>query len=107
MKYVFISDYFQEIGGGEMVDARLREFLGGEQILIRSVDCTIEKLSKVKENRFIISNFIALAQDCKDYITKNCNYIIWEHDHKYLKTRNPSVFKDWLAPKDQLQNIEF
>jgi len=107
MKYVFISDFFQEIGGGEMVDARLREFLGGEQILIRSVDCNIEKLSKVKDYRFIISNFIALSQTCKEYIAKNCNYIIWEHDHKYLRTRNPSVFKDWKAPSDQLQNIEF
>lgn len=107
MSYIFISDYAgQIIGGAEFVDETLKEFLPSS-ISMRCIDCTPEKLSKLKDNRFIISNFIALAQDCKDYITKNCNYIIWEHDHKYLKTRNPSVFKDWVAPKDQLQNIEF
>lgn len=107
MKYVFISDYIQEIGGGEMVDARLREFLGGEQVVMRCIDCSIDRLSKLKENRFIVSNFTALSEDCKSYLIKNCDYIIYEHDHKYLKTRNPSVFKDWKAPSNQLQNLEF
>jgi hypothetical protein len=106
-KYLFISDYIQEIGGAEMVDSRLREFLGGEQIVLRCADCTIEKLSKYKNYKVIISNFTVLQESCKDYIAQNMQYIIWEHDHKYLRTRNPSIFKDFIAPKDQIINLHF
>lgn len=107
MKYVFIADYVQIVGGAEANDHSLREFLGGEQVVIRSIDCSIDKLSKLRDTRIVISNFTALSQECKDYITKNSEYIIIEYDHKYLKTRNPSVFKDWKAPADQLQNLDF
>lgn len=107
MQYIFISDYAgQIIGGAEFVDETLKEFLSGSTS-IRCVDVNLDKLDKLKGNRFIISNFTALAEDCKQYLIKNCEYIIYEHDHKYLKTRNPSVFKDWKAPSAQLQNLEF
>lgn len=33
MKYIFISDFFEEIGGAEMVDANVRELLGEEQVV--------------------------------------------------------------------------
>lgn len=107
MNHLFIADYFDLIGGAEMTDEHFRTAIGGTQVLIRSVDCTLEKLLKLKDYRIIVSNFTALSQVCKDYITKNSEYIIIEYDHKYLKTRNPSVFKDWKAPSSQLQNIEF
>lgn len=107
MKYVFIADFFEEIGGAEMVDANLRTMFGGEQTLIRSTDCTLQKLTKLVNNRFIVSNFTALSEDCKNYISENCEYIIWEHDHKYLKSRNPSIFPDFKAPYDQLINMQF
>jgi hypothetical protein len=42
-----------------------------------------------KETKIIIGNFIWLAKEVKDYITENYSYIIYEHDHKYLKTRDP------------------
>lgn len=107
MNHLFIADYFDLIGGAEMTDEHFRTAIGGTQVLIRSVDCTLEKLLKLKDYRIIVSNFTALSQVCKDYITKNSEYIIIEYDHKYLKTRNPSVFKDWKAPSSQLQNLEF
>ena len=34
-------------------------------------------------------------------------YIIYEHDHKYLTTRNPSVFPNFKAPKEAIINYEF
>ena len=37
----------------------------------------------------------------------NKNYVIYEHDHKYIKNRNPGVFKDFLAPKEAVVNSEF
>lgn len=107
MKYVFISDFFEEIGGAEMVDANIRTLLGGEQVLIRAIDCTVQKLAKLVNCRFIISNFTQMAEDCRDYISKNCEYIKFEHDHQYLKSRNPSIFPDFKAPPEQLINLTF
>ena len=41
------------------------------------------------------------------YATNNCNYIIYEHDHKYVNTRDPSKFKDFKIPKGSIINYEF
>ncbi len=37
----------------------------------------------------------------------NIKYSIYEHDHKYLKKRDPSGYPDYVAPKDDLCNLEF
>ena len=60
-----------------------------------------------KRNLYLISNFINLNQQVKDYITNNCNYIIYEHDHKYLRSRNPALFKEYRAPKEEIINEKF
>jgi hypothetical protein len=105
--YLFITDYVQEIGGAEQTDAKLRHFLGGKQVILRSADCSIEKLKQYKDYNVIVSNFTALTEPCKEYISDNMNYIIYEHDHKYLKNRDPSFFKDWKAPFEYIVNLEF
>jgi hypothetical protein len=33
--------------------------------------------------------------------------MIYEHDHKYLKNRDPAIFKDYIAPKTMIINQEF
>jgi len=38
---------------------------------------------------------------------KDKHYIIYEHDHKYLKTRDPSRFPHFKAPADQVINRDF
>ena len=48
-----------------------------------------------------------LREDVKNYISKNCMFIIYEHDHKYLKKRNPIFYKDFLAPKKDIANLNF
>ena len=35
------------------------------------------------------------------------SYIIYEHDHKYLKNRNPSIFPDFKAPPHMIINERF
>jgi len=47
---------------------------------------------------YIISNFMTLNEDCKQRLTQE-NYIIIEHDHKYLTTNDPSKFKNMIAPQ--------
>ena len=33
--------------------------------------------------------------------------MIYEHDHKYLKARDPAQYKDFKAPREELINYEF
>jgi hypothetical protein len=35
------------------------------------------------------------------------SYIIYEHDHKYLKTRNPLSYENFKAPLEEIINTEF
>jgi len=118
-KIVFVADFYAEQipGGGEKVN----------DILIESLELLGYKVDKFRTNpalhplpssqyiskevienneTFIVANFIGLPEELKKALHKK-NYIIMEHDHKYLKTRDPSVFKDYLAPQDEIINYEF
>ena len=58
--------------------------------------------------KFIVSNFCNLHEQTKQELVKYPgSYCIMEHDHKYLKTRDPSVFKDFKAPSNQIINRVF
>ena len=88
-KTVFIADFFaNEIpGGGELNN---KEFID----IIRSSGFSVEKIkservtpSVIQANRdcnFIIANFIGLREDAKKSLYDK-KYVIYEHDHKYLK----------------------
>lgn len=108
---VYISDFFDDevLGGSELNDKELifeiDKKLNSKIIKIKSSSATVDHLNK--NNRFIISNFVNLSNDCKQHLLKNCNYIIYEHDHKYLKSRNPAIYKDYIAPKEDIINFEF
>jgi hypothetical protein len=109
MKICYVSDFFLSdlIGGGELNDHELCSILS-KQVKINKIRCRELTINKVQQyTHFIISNFISLSPYVKDYITKNCNYVIYEHDHKYLKNRNPSVFKDFRAPSEAIINESF
>tara|TARA_R100001082_G_scaffold106750_1_gene79899 strand:+ start:5452 stop:6297 length:846 start_codon:yes stop_codon:yes gene_type:complete len=112
MKIAFLADFFVEDGingGGELNNEELIKLLknkGNDVTKYHTRGLTIEKLPN-KETKLIISNFIGLSQEIKDYITENYSYIIYEHDHKYLKTRDPSTFKNYKAPEDQIINKQF
>jgi hypothetical protein len=50
-----------------------------------------------------------LQLDCIHYLQENashawseCDYVIYEHDHKYLKGRNPALYEDFTAPKKDI-----
>ena len=112
MKIAFLADFFVEDGingGGELNNEELIKLLvnsGNDVKKYHTRGLTIDHLPS-KEVKLIVGNFIALSQEVKDYITQNFSYIIYEHDHKYLKTRDPSHFKNYKAPEDQIINKEF
>ena len=114
-KIVFIADFFSnEISGGaEIYDQVLIEQLrsrGTKVCKFKSQEFTEKHFHLYLECgfNFIISNFVALPEKLRKLFTLyGDRYCILEHDHKYLRTRNPSVFTDYKAPPEFIINREF
>ena len=111
MKFIFIADFFsnQIMGGGELnndeaVDQLIK--MGHKVTKINSHVVTSKLIKDNVDSNYIIANFINLSKPCMAELM-NRNYIIYEHDHKYLKTRNPAFYKDYKAPKDEIINLDF
>mgnify|MGYP003632609978 CR=1 FL=1 len=109
MKIAFIADFFRHngIGGAESNDKVLFESLAekGHQLdLIHCRDLTAPTLNEYDAH--IIGNFTTLSAQLKEALSSH-HYVIYEHDHKYLATRDPSVYKDFKAPSDKIINREF
>jgi len=109
---VYISDYFlnEIVGGGELNDNELTNIieLNGNKVLkLKSNYVTVSILETLKNSSFIVSNFVNLHPSCIDYFCKNLNYIIYEHDHKYLVHRNPAIYENFTAPIEHIVNYEF
>lgn len=111
-KIYYLSDFFSEqvLGGGELNDLELLNILNYKGYQVRKSNCHLVDVNLLKENKsclFIVSNFINLSEECKNFFINNLDYVIYEHDHKYLKRRNPALFKEFLAPKNEIVNLEF
>ena len=109
-KIVYISDFFadQILGGAELNDQELLNILKikYEVIKINSHLVDLHFLEQNQDCFFIISNFINLSYVCKERLF-TLNYVIYEHDHKYLNNRNPGLFKDFVANPSKIINFYF
>tara|TARA_A100000172_G_scaffold81132_1_gene73236 strand:+ start:2617 stop:3456 length:840 start_codon:yes stop_codon:yes gene_type:complete len=108
-KIVFVSDFFIEdiVGGGELNDYEVYKLFvqkGYEVGRIRSHMFASDHLDK--DAFYVISNFINLNYQLRELL-QDYNYIIYEHDHKYIRSRNPALYKNFEAPKDQIINQDF
>jgi hypothetical protein len=109
---VYISDFFMEqnLGGAEICDDVIISSLQKKDVKVQKIlsrNVTINTVISNKNSFFVLSNFTMMRPEVLDYIISNkIRYIIYEHDHKYLKSRNPADFKDYLAPKDQVVNYD-
>ena len=56
---------------------------------------------------FLISNFVSLSPELKLLQYGSFEYSIIEHDHKYIKSRNPAVYHEFTAPDDRIINHDF
>jgi GT2 family glycosyltransferase len=107
---VYISDFFanQVLGGAELNDQELLNVLKRRYEVIK-INSHLVDLNYLEENKdcfFIISNFINLSYACREKLY-NLNYVIYEHDHKYTKKRNPGLFKNFLVNPSQIINFYF
>jgi len=109
MKILFIADFFadQINGGGELNNSVLKELLYSKGHEIKLVNShKVNHLDIMYNDAIIVSNFVNLAEENKHEI-QDKNYVIYEHDHKYLSTRNPAMFKHFKAPREAIVNYEF
>ena len=110
MSVLFIADFYNDQinGGGENNDAVLIQSLESRGIDIERChtnEVTREQIDS--HDSILVSNFILLSDQIKTYLANNADYIIYEHDHKYVSTRDPSKFPNFKIPQDRLVNVEF
>ena len=110
-KIIYICDYMVEhvAGGAELNDSELIKILienNHKVTKIQSHFVTPDYIRHNKNSFFIISNFINISMPSRS-ILKNLNYLIYEHDHKYLKTRNPASYKNLTADPTNIINFQF
>ena len=103
----FAADFFDTLGGAEQNDTVLFSHLSKKVNItkIQSTECTLETINQF--DKLLIGNFALLPEKVKDYISQNKKYIIDEHDHQYVSTRDPSVFVGFDIPSDHIINKQF
>jgi len=112
-KIIFVADFFaNEIpGGGELNNQELIEILRQRNthvLEIKSNKLTPEFISECSNKvKFIVANFVMLSQESKIMLENDREYIIYEHDHKYVKSRNPANYDNFIAPKSEIINFSF
>ena len=110
-EFIFIADFFVDeiLGGGELNNDELIKIIDGRGHEIKPIKSSFVDelfLESNKGTKFIVSNFALLSEKAKKHLF-DLEYIIYEHDHKYLTTRNPADFPEFKAPPDKIINYEF
>ena len=107
---IFISDFFlgEVRGGAEFCnDALIRLLMPDVRTVgIKSQLITPGLIANHSDKFFVVANFFLLSEEAKKAFA-DATYVILEHDHKYVKSNNPSLYANFLAPETQIQNKEF
>lgn len=108
---IFIADFFtdQVLGGGELNNEELIQILiqkGHRVLKVNSHRVTPKLIESHKDSCFIVANFVNMPAESRESLS-NKRYIIYEHDHKYLRSRNPATYEDFKAPSHELVNLDF
>ena len=105
---LFIADYFahQVCGGGELNNDVLIEQMYKRGYTVQCINSHLVTQAHLCFSNIIVSNFVNLSEQNKKNLQSK-NYIIYEHDHKYLASRNPGLYPDYLAPKRLVINKDF
>ena len=109
-KFIFIADFFaSELpGGGEMNNKEVVLTLQEAGNQVQTVNCRDVSPEHLKEDaNYIIGNFVQLSEASKRALEAEKRYIIYEHDHKYIASRNPADYLGYVAPKEHIINYDF
>jgi len=108
-KVLFVADFYRKelLGGAESNDANLIKYLSTRCDLVCCKSRSLTEEDIKNADSIIVSNFIDLSEELKNSIKNSNPYIIYEHDHKYVKTRDPSVFVNSIPPRNMIINEDF
>jgi GT2 family glycosyltransferase len=101
-----VSDFlYEEISGGaEYVDRYFLNNMGD----VKFLKCeSFTELNYSKADQYIISNFSRLSEKVKKVLIQNSNYVIVEHDYKFVRERNPIKYPNFKVPFDLRVNALF
>jgi hypothetical protein len=103
---LFIADFFSDqlTGGAELNDAILIRHLEKTTRVVKVHSNQVTSQLLTNASIVIVSNFIGLSAPMKQELL-GCDYIIYEHDHKYLKTRDPSRYPHFDIPASEHINV--
>tara|TARA_R110000824_G_scaffold24717_1_gene86707 strand:- start:615 stop:1457 length:843 start_codon:yes stop_codon:yes gene_type:complete len=108
---VFIADFFVEhiLGGGEINNEEFIDILSLQGYKVHKFQSHLvnqQIINNFKDSVFVVANFTHLGQQIKSALADK-KYVIYEHDHKYLKSRNPAAYPQFKAPQDEIINKQF
>lgn len=113
IKIIFVCDFYKKdlnnVGGAENNDSVLISSLEKKGYDVEKKYCSEATPQYIEDNKdkfFIIGNFVSLKEESKKALYDK-NYIIYEHDHKYVITRDPSKFVNFIAPPSKIINKDF
>ena len=108
-KVALLQDFFENeiIGGAEKNDSVLLRYLIDNNIKAEGVHTYNVENMVESYDFYIVSNFVRLPEIVKNYLIQKGNYIIYEHDHKYVTTRDPSKFVNFQIPLQCIVNKTF
>lgn len=107
----FVADYFaDEIpGGGEVNNDELIKLLSADHSIMKVKSRNLDPAAIENDlvDFYIISNFLELSYQSYTQLIERANYIIYEHDHKYVRNRNPAQYEDFKVPESEMVNQKF
>ena len=108
---IFVADFFidQHLGGAEINDNTLIEMLKKENSLHerkQSHTLTEDYILGNKDKLFIISNMTNLNPQLMPTLAL-CDYVVYEHDYKFVANRNPAMYIDFIIPENEIINQNF
>tara|TARA_Y100000592_G_C5473553_1_gene320941 strand:+ start:2732 stop:3571 length:840 start_codon:yes stop_codon:yes gene_type:complete len=108
-KILFVADFFSKdlSGGAESNDANLLKHLSLTNEIRISQSHKLSSQFVDDSDIVIVSNFFNVSQEGLRYIQDTKPYIIYEHDHKYVRNRDPSVYPNFVVPESEKVNTEF
>jgi hypothetical protein len=109
INYLLLADFFREDlpwGGAELASDALIQLLRKDNpIVTKRCHETSPELIKNHEGVIVVSNRQNLSEPAKQELYKK-DYILWEHDFHYLKSRDAGLYDDLKAPEDEVINRE-
>ena len=108
---IFIGDFFIEdlLGGAEINDDTLINMFIKEGMLyekIHSHKVTKNYLLEHKDKLFVLTNCVRLKPELTPVLAL-MDYVIYEHDYKFIKSRNPAFYPNFEVPKSEIINYNF